>query len=103
MNDVIIWRVLFVVALQGTDYQLVSNNVTFVSGQAYNHNNKQCIHITVLDDTALESVERFTLSIITASPGVTGSICCIVIDILEDYSDCKFYFVAFNLILFFTK
>eukprot|EP00731_Ephydatia_muelleri_P002076 Em0001g2076a len=76
-----------ITALQGTDYQLVSNNVTFVSGQAYNHNNKQCIHITVLDDTALESVERFTLSIITASPGVTGSICCIVIDILEDYSD----------------
>lgn len=90
-------------ASHGIDYNLESKILTFFDGQAHDHNNKQCIHIIVLDDGVLESNESFTLSIIFKSPLYAGAISYTTIIIVEDTFDCKLIFTSFQLVLMLRK
>ena len=77
-------------ATYGIDYKLESKLLTFFDGQAHDHNNRQCSHIMILDDNALENNETFTLSLLYTSPLFAGTISYSTITIVEDPNDCKF-------------
>ena len=89
--------VFFCTATYGSDYVLESNILTFVSGQTYEHNNRQCANITILDDSVLETNESFMLWLNTAYPVLSGAISNMTIIITDDSQDCKLCLPSFEL------
>ena len=55
-------------AVEDSDYTSISSDIVFLSGST--DGTSQCVHITIIDDIALEGNQTFTVTLMTSDPDV---------------------------------
>ena len=68
--------------MSGNDYSAIQSAETFTSGAA--RNNSICVDITVIDDSALEGDQTFSLMLNTLDPDVLILINTSIIKIIDN-------------------
>ncbi len=68
--------------MDGLDYVPVAANLTFVTGST--NNDVRCLNITIVDDSALEGNQTFTVKLTTSDPDVIPGINITTINIADD-------------------
>ena len=78
---------VYLAAIAGSDYVSVSMDVVIFPAGTSN-GGMQCIAVTIIDDSAMEGDETFTVTLTTSSPHVTLGNAVTTITITDNDGEC---------------